>query len=429
VARQFKLRLGDGTMLVVDQDGLATWLIDDKAMAQPAGSRQWYPLKDVVAEVRIAVRAEEAARAKAAAPPKTEASPVAPPAAAAPPKTEARPVAPPATVAPPKPAPRRAPEAEPPPAVPLRGLAELEPGPPPGVTPLAEATMPRAAAPTEDVPVIRLKPLDDDDKVVLQQEQDLDELEEIVEEDAKGWPKAKAVLEAKAQPIVDTATAWVVREGWREIPGKVAAAAKETRSTASRAPRSWRRGAAVVGGLAVAVIAVLLTRSLWSPAPPPKVVYRPPPSVPTPVPEASLSPQVQAAVNELPHLSAQTVQRVMNTGVFEPSEMFRAAHAASRRGLDALTADEVLELVRLERAALAGLRSGDRARVRAYDRISAGRDLLAGEDARVLRLVARGARTLSPPRLERLQALLGKAVDAGLGPRPGASPAPATTVP
>ena len=63
------------------------------------------------------------------------------------------------------------------------------------------------------------------------------------------------------------------------------------------------------------------------------------------------------------------------------------------------------------------LRSADRQRVLAYDRITAGRDLMAGEDARVLRLYARGVRALPAPRRERLQELLGKAIAASLAPK------------
>jgi hypothetical protein len=52
--RQCKLRLGDGTILAVAPEGLSTWLIDEKAMVQVAGSRRWRPLKDVLAEARLA---------------------------------------------------------------------------------------------------------------------------------------------------------------------------------------------------------------------------------------------------------------------------------------------------------------------------------------------------------------------------------------
>ncbi len=52
----YKLRLGDGTVLGVDYEGLSTWLVDRKAMVQAAGSRQWRPLREFLAEERVAAR-------------------------------------------------------------------------------------------------------------------------------------------------------------------------------------------------------------------------------------------------------------------------------------------------------------------------------------------------------------------------------------
>jgi hypothetical protein len=49
----YKLRLGDGTTFSVDEKGLKTWLqgglVDDKARVQPAGSKTWFTLKQVLA--------------------------------------------------------------------------------------------------------------------------------------------------------------------------------------------------------------------------------------------------------------------------------------------------------------------------------------------------------------------------------------------
>ncbi len=49
----YKLRLGDGTTFQVDEKGLNTWLqgglVDDKARIQPAGSKKWFSLKQVLA--------------------------------------------------------------------------------------------------------------------------------------------------------------------------------------------------------------------------------------------------------------------------------------------------------------------------------------------------------------------------------------------
>jgi hypothetical protein len=52
----YKLRLSDGTLLVVDHDGLSTWVVDHKAMVQLVGSTHWRPLKAFLAAERAAAR-------------------------------------------------------------------------------------------------------------------------------------------------------------------------------------------------------------------------------------------------------------------------------------------------------------------------------------------------------------------------------------
>jgi hypothetical protein len=51
MAREYKLRLGDGTVVAVDEQGLRSWAVDGSAMVQAAGSQQWRPLKEVLAEI------------------------------------------------------------------------------------------------------------------------------------------------------------------------------------------------------------------------------------------------------------------------------------------------------------------------------------------------------------------------------------------
>ena len=46
----YKLRLRDGTVLVVDHGALSTWLVDGKAMVQPVGSERWLPLRQFLAK-------------------------------------------------------------------------------------------------------------------------------------------------------------------------------------------------------------------------------------------------------------------------------------------------------------------------------------------------------------------------------------------
>ncbi len=42
--QRYKLRLSDGTLLVVDHDALSSWVVDGKAMVQPVGSDRWLSL-------------------------------------------------------------------------------------------------------------------------------------------------------------------------------------------------------------------------------------------------------------------------------------------------------------------------------------------------------------------------------------------------
>ncbi|HEY2941248.1 MAG TPA: hypothetical protein VGN09_02330 [Vicinamibacteria bacterium] len=49
--REYRLRLGDGTVVAVDEQGLRTWAVDGRAEVQAGGSQQWRPLKEVLAEV------------------------------------------------------------------------------------------------------------------------------------------------------------------------------------------------------------------------------------------------------------------------------------------------------------------------------------------------------------------------------------------
>ncbi len=63
MVQRYKLRLGDGTVLLVDHDGLSTWLVDGKAQVQFIGSSQWRPLKEFLARERRSARRAERERA------------------------------------------------------------------------------------------------------------------------------------------------------------------------------------------------------------------------------------------------------------------------------------------------------------------------------------------------------------------------------
>src|SRR5438093_3371773 len=68
MARQYKVRLGDGTLLAVDLVGLRAWLHDDKARVQRVGSRRWRTLKEMI-EAETAKAAADAARPRPSEPP------------------------------------------------------------------------------------------------------------------------------------------------------------------------------------------------------------------------------------------------------------------------------------------------------------------------------------------------------------------------
>ncbi len=70
--QRYKLRLGDGTVLLVDHDGLKTWLVDRTAAVQTGRSRKWLPLKEFLAQERAAARRQaQRATPREASPPAT----------------------------------------------------------------------------------------------------------------------------------------------------------------------------------------------------------------------------------------------------------------------------------------------------------------------------------------------------------------------
>ena len=518
--RQYKLRLGDGTMLAVDQDGLSGWLIDEMAMVQPAGSRRWHPLKEVVARAAAAARAEAAALKKAqrdAAAPPASAEPAAvpspaPPEAPAIVATLAEPPAPtPLPLVPPPPRQARVPPApgptptplplvpppprrtnvqvpEPPPVaepapIALASLAPLEeapasplatvnlddlpiipfkpiekpaPVPPPAAVPRVPEPPPvRQARVEDDLPIIPFKPIDE--------EEDLEELDLLEEERAPKPSRSGALLDAvsswaRKRTAPAPPSAVPPREepppppprSWAPPPAASSSASREPlkppppvseRPTLRFAPlakerdeedvydsgrwRLWlRRGVLAVIGVGAAGAAIA-TRQTWMPQVEklgPSLFQaideraRPlsasPLAAPSPGP---LPKELQDALAQLPHLSPETVRLLASTsesGVTEAPEIFRRAYAAARRGMAVLSPAEARELMALEAAVVAALRPAERARVRAYDRLSAGRNLMTAEDGRVLGLFARGARALPAARRERLQELLAKAIAA-----------------
>jgi hypothetical protein len=130
--QRYKVRLGDGTVLTVDEDGLRTLLADAGATVQAPGTQVWRPLQEFLAEEESAARL-----ARALVPPE----------------------------------PRRSPAPSPPEDLPPSPVVELSIGKPPMVQALADepAASGTPAAPWHDspdaadeAPPLRLKPLDDE---------------------------------------------------------------------------------------------------------------------------------------------------------------------------------------------------------------------------------------------------------------------------
>jgi hypothetical protein len=350
------------------------------------------------------------------------------------------------------------------------------------VTPIAEMTSEpaprqtsvRTPVPGEELPIIAFRPLDDDarrERAAAKTHDDDRELEELQLVEPKEDPLLKATR--KGQELLAIAVPWVRRTiaSVRAASSKLAAMRGSSASPASspaprkaldappspnelpvlrfadekeqavgvrppkRPPKLGKKGKLLIAGVAVGIV-VVATGWAWIPAlielgrrltasvekkpavPAPAVSPLPPPP--------TLPPDVQAAVDQLPHLSLQTIQTVMKKSAYrprDPAEIFSRAETAAMRGMSSLSEQEAQELSELRLAAVRALRPTDRQRVRGYERIRTGRELLSvSEDVRVLALFARGVRSLPPEKRERLQVLLGKAIVAELGPLP--SPVP-----
>lgn len=212
MAQRYKVRLGDGTFLTVDLEGLRAWVGDRRAVVQAVGSQQWRPLADVLAEeeqqarllralIQPQPRTPKPVPVVAPAPPPPAPPPSAPPPAPAAPAWETpaasapwEPAAPGPAWEPPAPAPAwepppppaapawepppqpAVPAWEPPPETPSPSFGDSEfgrptrfdepspfdtpaPGPRPNLQVLADE--PASASSDDAMPVIPMKPVDD----------------------------------------------------------------------------------------------------------------------------------------------------------------------------------------------------------------------------------------------------------------------------
>jgi len=204
--------------------------------------------------------------------------------------------------------------------------------------------------------------------------------------------------------------------------------------------RRWVIRLVVLGGLAAGGVVAANTWRVWLPKADAfgvglveKIDKRVnPPSPPAPSAEETERQQREAALatatEALPHLPPEAIQLVMAnslSGVLEPPEVFRRAQDAVDRGKATLAPGEAQELSALQNDVLAALGPAERRVVQGYDEVRRARVTLAFEDRDALVLVARGARALPSPSLERLRQLSGKAIAAS--PASPAAPQPAAS--
>jgi len=182
----------------------------------------------------------------------------------------------------------------------------------------------------------------------------------------------------------------------------------------------WLVRAALVGGLVAGGVLAVLRWETWFPraAEVGQTVFN---EIDRRARSRERSEEFQQALGEaagrLPHLAPETIGLVLSSSegpLPDPPTVFQLANEAADRGLPALTPEEAAELEALRGELLGHLRPPERARLQDYERARATRAVFPFENPPALELVARGARAMPPPRLERLQAIYGKAVAAGL---------------
>jgi hypothetical protein len=446
VLQRYKLRLGVGTVLTVDQDGLRTWLTDERATVQVAGTQEWRPLRQFLADEESAARL-----ARALVPPEPRPT---------------KPLSPPEIPAPP---------------------VELSIGRPPMVQALAdEPSASGAPAPpwrepdgsADEAPVIRLKPLDDGPPVP-----ETEWAEDVGDagEDEGGHDRLEgpllhvltafaALLGRCLDPLTPLVRRWPsasagapARPGAsvRQSPGRRQPEVKKPPAPAAErpldAPRPvselpvlrlaevpeafeagdvyegepgqrflptllhWTVRIVLLGGLVAGGALAALNWRTWFPraAEVGQTMFNEIDRQARAGQKAREQEQaLRGAVEQLPHLAPATLRLVLSANesrVLEPPEVFQLAEEAADRGQSALTAAEAAELRTLQRELLDHLRPPERARLAEYDRARASRVVFPFENPPALELVARGARALPARGRERLQQLLGKAVAAGLG--------------
>jgi len=140
--------------------------------------------------------------------------------------------------------------------------------------------------------------------------------------------------------------------------------------------------------------------------------------------EAQRQAVLEEAAARLPYLAPETVEQILArspTGLLGIPDIFEAACDAADWGSWVLTPGERDELRGLREQMLQALEPADQERVRSYDRARASGLVFPLDNRLGILLWARGTRALPPESRERLRALLGRAIAAGLTPSGGST--------
>jgi hypothetical protein len=452
--QRYKLRLGDGTVLSVDEDALKTWQEDGRAMVQAVGTQEWRPLRELLSELDSAARL-----ARALVPPRPRQDATTTPPAAPGPRLE-----------PPEPAPAARPS--------LQVLAD-------DLVSSRSAGSGTAPASDDGMPIIRMKPLDDEPSQpaawsARQDENDDESAEDVSRHDrldgpllsvlevfggflsrcldpltplVRRSPSTPSVGATKRPPVATPAPAPLRPQApLRREPHKAPVPVSELpvlRLADSHDPEEdadiyegetaeslfhpiwrWTKRIVVLGGLAALVLVAASTWESWFPkaADLGQTVFT---AIDRQARSRERADEQQRALADaaarLPYLAPETVRLLFAAspaGVLDAPDVFELAGEAAERGRVALTPPEAEELAALRRELVEALRPAERQLVREYERARSRRAIFPFENQHVLDLVARGARALPPPSLERLQTLYGKAVAAGLALPTGAAASP-----
>ena len=134
---------------------------------------------------------------------------------------------------------------------------------------------------------------------------------------------------------------------------------------------------------------------------------------------------IAEVANGLPQLDLETIGLVMAaspTGLLDAAGVFELACDAADRGVSALTPSDARELEALQQRLLDALLPVERERLREFDLARARGAVFPLDGKQALLAYASGTRRLSPANQERLQLLLGRTIAAAI-----ALPGPATS--